>query len=84
MADLEPYFVPESEGLIETWASKVRVYLAGLDADVDKVSSRSIKKTLKADKVSPIIIAVANLNHPTCYISTLQRQSGILRSVARA
>ena len=34
-------------------------------------------------EVLPIIIVVANLNHPTCYIATLQCQSDSLGSVAR-
>lgn len=50
----KPYFVPESEGLIESWVAKVQDYLNGLDESVDKVSSRSIKNALKAGKVAPM------------------------------
>jgi hypothetical protein len=49
----KPYFVPESEDLIATWARKVQDHLAGLDESVTRVSSRSLKKTLKADKITP-------------------------------
>ncbi|MDK2744318.1 MAG: hypothetical protein NDI90_15530 [Nitrospira sp. BO4] len=49
----KPYFMPESEDLIVTWAKKVREYLAGLDSSLDRVSSRSIRKALKADKIAP-------------------------------
>lgn len=54
----KPYFVEENEGLIETWVTKVQDYLTTLDETVDRVSSRSIKKTIKADKIAPRTWAV--------------------------
>jgi len=48
-----PYFVPESEGLIETWATRVQTYLNHLEHEQSTISSRRLKKEVKADKVSP-------------------------------
>ena len=41
-----PYFMEESESLIDTWTEKVRAHLNGLPRSVDKVSSRSVKASL--------------------------------------
>jgi hypothetical protein len=49
----KPYFVPESEDLVDTWTKAVIQYLSELDDDIDRVSSQSIRKTMKADKVAP-------------------------------
>ena len=46
-----PYFVPESEGLIETWATRVQTYLNHLEHEQSTISSRRLKKEVKADKV---------------------------------
>jgi hypothetical protein len=48
-----PYFVPETEGIIETWANKVQEYLNALPEGVNRVSSRSLRKELKAEKLAP-------------------------------
>lgn len=52
----QPYFVPESEGLIEAWVTKIQDYLAGFDGN--SISSRRLKKELQADKVAPRTWAV--------------------------
>ena len=46
----EPFFVPESEGLVEVWSRKVLEYLARLEDGT--ISSRKLKQVLKAEKVS--------------------------------
>jgi len=47
----KPYFVPEHEGLIETWVKTVQDYLNGLEED--SISSQALRKKLKAEKVAP-------------------------------
>ena len=47
----QPYFVPEHEGLIETWVKTVQDYLNGLEDD--RVSSQALRKELKAERVAP-------------------------------
>lgn len=49
----KPYFITESEDLIATWTKKVQAYLSSLNESVTVVSSKSLKKTLKADRVAP-------------------------------
>lgn len=49
----KPYFVPESEDLVGTWSTIAIQYLNGLDDTVDRIFSRSLKKSLKADRVHP-------------------------------
>lgn len=49
----KPYFVPESEGLIDTWAKKVLKYLDSLEDWQDTVSSKYLKRVLKAETIAP-------------------------------
>lgn len=48
-----PYFVPETEGLIETWATQVQHYLNTLPHTQDTISSQSLRKAVKAEKLAP-------------------------------
>ena len=41
-----PYFVEESDSLIDIWTEKVRTFLSSLPSDIVKVSSRSVKRQL--------------------------------------
>lgn len=50
----KPFFVPETEGLIETWVTKVQDYLNNLpDWHSDTISSRRLKKEVKAYQITP-------------------------------
>lgn len=49
----QPYFVPETEGLIETWATKIQHYLNTLPQTQDTISSRRLKKEVQAEAVHP-------------------------------
>lgn len=49
----KPYFVPESEDLVGTWSTAVIGCLNGLNDTVDKISSRALKKVVKADRIAP-------------------------------
>lgn len=52
----KPYFVPESDGLVETYIQKVLLFLKDLHEvkGIDRVSSQSLKKLMKADTVAPM------------------------------
>lgn len=52
----QPYFVPENEGIIETWVKTVQDYLNRLEED--SISSRRLKKEVKADRIAPRTWAV--------------------------
>jgi hypothetical protein len=47
------FYLEETDNLVSTWTGRVLKYLTGLDGSIARVSSRSIKKALKADKVAP-------------------------------
>ena len=49
-----PFFMQESDSLIDTWKGRVVKYLTALPQDVDRVSSKVLKAHLKADKVAPM------------------------------
>lgn len=65
----KPYFVPESNDLVGTWSKTVIQYLNGLDDTVQRVSSQSLRKVLKADKVAPMtwtrIVKAVNQTYTT-------------------
>lgn len=67
----KPFFVKESNGLIEEWAGKVQAYLETVPETVQKVSSRSVKKALQADKIAPRTWAVIikSISDQTCIAS---------------
>ena len=46
-----PFFMQESDSLIDTWRGRVEKYLS--ETQEDRVSSRRLKAELKADKVAP-------------------------------
>ena len=43
-----PYFVEETDSLIDTWTEKVRAYLVGKD----RIASKTLKRALEADKLA--------------------------------
>lgn len=43
----------KTTGKIDTWAETVLTYLSGLPPEIKKISSRSLKRELKADTLSP-------------------------------
>jgi hypothetical protein len=47
-----PYFMEESDNLIDTWRGRAEKYLEELTAD--RISSRGLKKAVHADKVAPM------------------------------
>lgn len=47
----EPFYMKETDNLIDTWVGRVRKFLAGLEND--RISSRSLKKAVHAEKVHP-------------------------------
>jgi hypothetical protein len=48
-----PYFMPETDTVFSTWKRRVEKYWTELPTEVEWVSSRSPKKTLRAEKVRP-------------------------------
>ena len=50
-----PFYMAESDTLIDTWAGRVKKYLSDLPETENRVSSRRLKAELKADKVAPDI-----------------------------
>ncbi len=49
----KPYFVKESNGLIEEWAGKVRAYLETVPESTKRISSQTLRKEMKADTLAP-------------------------------
>jgi hypothetical protein len=48
----KPFYMPESENLIETWSKKLAGYLDALPETVQKVSCRQVRKDLKAERLA--------------------------------
>jgi hypothetical protein len=49
----EPFYMKESDNLVDTWTGRVRKYLEGLKED--RISSQRLKKVLPgADKIAPM------------------------------
>lgn len=49
----QPYFMKESENLMDTWVGRVVKHLDSLPAEVTRISSRKLKAEVHADKVAP-------------------------------
>ncbi|HNA25591.1 MAG TPA: hypothetical protein PLI01_02275 [Nitrospira sp.] len=47
----EPFYLKESDNLIDTWVGRIRKYLN--DLKDNRISSQSLKKAIGADKVAP-------------------------------
>ena len=63
-----PFFMEESDSLIDTWRGRVEKYLEGLPMEEDRVSSQALKKDIRADKVAPmtwtrVLRSVGNRHH---------------------